>query len=38
MNMVTLGCAVSVAEALILGYRIVVVFRHRSAFQKEAHS
>lgn len=29
------GCAVSVAEALILGYRIFVVWRHRSIFQRE---
>ena len=35
MNMITLGCAVSVAEALILGYRIFVVWRHRSIFQRE---
>ncbi|MFR8331061.1 MAG: oligosaccharide flippase family protein [Oscillospiraceae bacterium] len=36
MNMITLGCAVSVAEALILGYRIWIVWRHRSILQREA--
>ena len=38
MNMATLGCAVSLAEALILGYRITIVWRHRSIFQWEATS
>ncbi len=34
MNMVTLGLSVSVAETLILGYRIVVIWRNRHLFQK----
>ena len=34
INMVTLGISMSVAEALILGYRVVVIWRHRDVFQK----
>ncbi len=34
MNMITLGAAVSVAETLILLYRIVVIWRHRDMFRK----
>lgn len=34
MNMITLGAAVSVAETLILLYRIAVIWRHRGMFRK----
>lgn len=35
ISMITLGIAVSVAEALILGYRIVVIWIHRDRLRKE---
>ena len=35
INMVTLGISVSVAETLILGYRIVVILRNRHLLKKE---
>lgn len=35
INMVTLGISVSVAETLILGYRIVVIWRNRHLLKKE---
>ncbi|MBR5262127.1 MAG: oligosaccharide flippase family protein, partial [Oscillospiraceae bacterium] len=35
ISMITLGVAVSVAEALILGYRIVVIWIHRDRIRKE---
>ena len=35
ISMVTLGCSVSVAEALILGYRIAVIWHHRKLLRKE---
>lgn len=35
MNMVTLGASMSVAETLILGYRVVVILRHRDLLRKE---
>lgn len=34
INMVTLGAAMSLAETLILGYRVVVIWRHRDILQK----
>lgn len=37
INMLTLGAAVSLAEALILGYRIVIIWRNRQKMQKEHH-
>lgn len=38
INMVTLGISVSVAETLILGYRLIVVWRNRHLMKKEEHS
>lgn len=35
VNMVTLGISVSVAETLILGYRIVVILKNRHLLKKE---
>lgn len=35
INMVTLGAAMSVAEALILGYRVVAIWRNRGLLKKE---
>lgn len=35
ISMITLGIAVSVAEALILGYRIAVILIHRDRLRKE---
>ena len=35
INMVTLGISVSVAETLILGYRVVVIWRNRHLLRKE---
>lgn len=35
INMVTLGISVSVAETLILGYRIAVIWRNRHLLKKE---
>ena len=35
INMVTLGISVSVAETVILAYRLVVVFRNRHLLKKE---
>ena len=32
---VTLGCAVSVTESLILAYRLVVIYRHRDLLAPE---
>ena len=37
MNMITLGAAMSVAEALILAYRLVVIWRHRDRLKENAH-
>ena len=37
MNMITLGAAMSVAEALILCYRLVVIWRHRDRLKESAH-
>ena len=37
MNMITLGAAMSVAEALILGYRLVVIWLHRDRLKGDAH-
>ena len=38
INMVTLGISVSVAETLILAYRIIAIWLHRDALRKEASS
>lgn len=38
ISMLTLGCAVSIAEALILGYRVVIIWRHRDLLRKERNS
>lgn len=35
INMVTLGAAMSVAEALILGYRVVVIWKNRHLMKKQ---
>ena len=37
MNMITLGAAMSVAEAVILAYRLVVIWRHRDRLKEAAH-
>ena len=37
MNMITLGAAMSVAEAVILGYRLVVIWRHRDRLKGDYH-
>ena len=37
MNMITLGAAMSVAEALILGYRLVVIWLHRDRLKEDQH-
>lgn len=37
MNMITLGAAMSVAETLILCYRLVVIWRHRDRLKENAH-
>lgn len=37
MNMITLGAAMSVAEALILCYRLVVIWRHRDRLKENVH-
>ena len=37
MNMITLGAAMSVAEALIFGYRLVVIWRHRDRLKEKSH-
>ena len=37
MNMITLGAAMSVAEALILAYRLVVIWRHRDRLKENAN-
>lgn len=37
MNMITLGAAMSVAEALILGYRLAVIWRHRDRLKEGWH-
>ena len=37
MNMITLGAAMSVAEALILGYRLVVIWLHRDRLKGDYH-
>ena len=38
INMVTLGISVSVAETLILGYRIVVIWRNRHLMKREENA
>lgn len=38
INMVTLGISVSVAESLILLYRIVVILRNRHLLKKEGQT
>ncbi len=37
MNMITLGAAMSVAEAWILAYRLAVIWRHRNRLKENAH-
>lgn len=37
MNMITLGAAMSVAEAWILAYRLAVIWRHRDRLKENAH-
>lgn len=37
MNMITLGAAMSVAETLILGYRLVVIYMYRDRLKGEPH-
>ena len=37
MNMYTLGLAMSIAEILILGYRLVVIWRHRDRLKGDYH-
>ncbi len=37
MNMITLGAAMSVAETLILCYRLVVIWLHRDRLKEDAH-
>lgn len=37
MNMITLGAAMSVAEAVILTYRLVVIWRHRDRLKEGSH-
>lgn len=37
MNMITLGASMSVAEAIILCYRLVVIWRHRDRLKEHAH-
>ncbi len=37
MNMITLGAAMSVAETLILCYRLVVIYLHRDRIKENAH-
>lgn len=37
MNMITLGAAMSVAEALIFGYRLVVIWLHRDRLKENAN-
>lgn len=37
MNMITLGAAMSVAEAVILIYRLVVIWRHRDRLKEAPH-
>ena len=34
MNMITLGAAMSVAETLILCYRLAVIWRHRDRLKE----
>ena len=37
INMITLGAAMSVAETLILCYRLAVIWRHRDLLKENAH-